>query len=281
MSVVPQHISIDSTFGKSYVRAEILKWYFYLVSYPEDSRENKALVRFLRFLLLDSLHTAFISITVYHYLVTNYNNPPSLAIGHWLRWWLTSIIGISVLVHFGFGVGIFIKREFARLSDITVLIAGSLCVLLHGSRTDYKKTNAIINSLIVYAINRCLLTLVVGIVETIMFSIMPKSLWYLAIDFVYGKLYANSLLATLNSRQFFRATNASVINSTHLTDIAFAESTESTASTSQPVQRAIVIDVHVESTQRSNDSHSHLSTRDKVDSYQPIYPSTPDLYKLL
>ncbi|KAF8812941.1 hypothetical protein BYT27DRAFT_7182180 [Phlegmacium glaucopus] len=330
MSVILQRISIDSTFGACLIGAQIsamlyglttLQSYFFLVFYPEDSRENKALVCIIW--LLDSLHTAFVSITIYHYLVTNYDNPPSLAIGHWslfmsiavnivtacivqtffatrifrltsstLRWWLTSIIGISVLAHFCFGMEtfilMFIKREFARLSEITlfsatpfaifavlsdVLIAGSLCVLLHGSRTGYRKTNTIISSLIVYAINRCLLTSVVAIVEVIVFSIMPKSLWFLAIDFVIGKLYANSLLATLNSRQSIRATSTSAINSTRMTDIAFVEPTESTATTGRPMQkadtRAIVIDVHAESTQRSNDSQSHISTQEKKSTLAP------------
>jgi hypothetical protein len=45
---------------------------------------------------------------------------------------------------------------FAVLADFA--IAGSLCVLLHNRRTIFKGTNNMISTLIIYAINRCLLT---------------------------------------------------------------------------------------------------------------------------
>ncbi|EAU87439.2 hypothetical protein CC1G_02198 [Coprinopsis cinerea okayama7 len=135
------------------------------------------------------------------------------------RWWLGGIIGLTVFAHFAFGVETvvfcFIKKDFARLHEFAliaatpfaitavlsdILIAGSLCVLLHGSRTGFRNTNRLVTMLIIYAINRCILTSVVAVVEVIIFSLRPNAYWYLAIDFVIGKLYANSLLATLNSR---------------------------------------------------------------------------------
>ncbi|KAJ8085618.1 hypothetical protein PM082_004436 [Marasmius tenuissimus] len=91
---------------------------------------------------------------------------------------------------------------FAVLSDIVV--AGSLCALLHESRTGIGKTNRIITSLMIYAVNRCLLTSFVAIVEVIVFVARPHELWFLGVDFVIGKLYANSLLASLNSRNMLR-----------------------------------------------------------------------------
>ncbi|KAG0701645.1 hypothetical protein DFH29DRAFT_1000054 [Suillus ampliporus] len=140
-----------------------------------------------------------------------------------IRWWLTGFIMLFVVAHFGFGletvVLMFIKKEFSALSQITlyaatpfavaavlsdVLIAITLSVLLHGNRSPVVETNALVNTLIVYAINRCLLTSAVAVAEVIMFAISPKSLWFLAIDFVIGKLYANSLLASLNSRSALR-----------------------------------------------------------------------------
>ena len=66
---------------------------------------------------------------------------------------------------------------FAVLSDVSIAVA--LCILLHGSRTNFKRcvylcasldikfnrlfcvtvsTNAIVTTLTIYAINRCLLT---------------------------------------------------------------------------------------------------------------------------
>ncbi|KIK53423.1 hypothetical protein GYMLUDRAFT_49314 [Collybiopsis luxurians FD-317 M1] len=143
-----------------------------------------------------------------------------------IRWILTTVLVITVVAHFAFGLEtvafLFISKTFtafqqsqtvklaaatpfaifAVLSD--VLIAASLCVLLHGNRTGWGKTNTLITTLIIYAVNRCLLTSAVAVTEVIVFARHPTSLWFLAIDFVIGKLYANSLLASLNSRQSLR-----------------------------------------------------------------------------
>ncbi|KLO11554.1 hypothetical protein SCHPADRAFT_464941 [Schizopora paradoxa] len=156
------------------------------------------------------------------------------------KWWITGPIFITVIAHFCFGIGIsrptlnpfdpnqiqlplpletmielYQKEDFNNLSQITyiaalpfavlavlsdVLITVALCVLLHNSRTGFRSTNSMLNLIIVYAINRCLLTSIIAIIEMVMFVTAQETLWYLAADFVVGKLYANSLLATLNSR---------------------------------------------------------------------------------
>ncbi|KDQ57197.1 hypothetical protein JAAARDRAFT_207512 [Jaapia argillacea MUCL 33604] len=141
-----------------------------------------------------------------------------------VRWWLTSVTALSVLGHFALGmetvVELFLKKELSRLSEITlnsalpfallavlsdILVAGALCGLLWNNRSDFKDTNSLVNNLIIWAINRCLLTSFVAIAEVIAFAIRPMDFWFLAIDFVIGKLYANSLLATLNTRASVRA----------------------------------------------------------------------------
>lgn len=151
-----------------------------------------------------------------------------------IRWWLTCFIMLFVIAHFAFGLEtvilMFIKKEFSALSEITlyaatpfaitavlsdVFIAAALCVLLHGNRSPIIETNALVNTLIIYAINRCLLTSVVAVAEVIAFSISPGSLWFIAIDFVIGKLYANSLLASLNSRSALRGRNHTHADSTN------------------------------------------------------------------
>ncbi|KAL9714124.1 hypothetical protein Ac2012v2_002432 [Leucoagaricus gongylophorus] len=133
--------------------------------------------------------------------------------------------GFFVLAHLCFGletiVLFFIKRQFMRLQEISfiaalpfgitavlsdIIIAVALCVLLQSNKSDFKDTNHIINKLIIYAINRCLLTSVVAVVEVVLFSVMPNPFYTFSIDFVIGKLYANSLLAALNSRGSIRTT---------------------------------------------------------------------------
>ncbi|KAH6893971.1 hypothetical protein BKA70DRAFT_796114 [Coprinopsis sp. MPI-PUGE-AT-0042] len=158
------------------------------------------------------------------------------------RWWLTSSIGLMVFAHFVFGVETvvfaFIKKDFHRLHEFSliaatpfavtavlsdIMIAASLCVLLSGSRTGFKGTNHLVTVLIIYAINRCILTSVVAVVEIVVFSLFPNAHWYLAIDFVIGKLYANSFLASLNSRNALSKSsqNINTTSGVNFTDIEF------------------------------------------------------------
>ncbi|TEB20165.1 hypothetical protein FA13DRAFT_1801262 [Coprinellus micaceus] len=293
----PDVISIHETFGAGLVGALVnaimyglttLQTYLYYMYYPKDGRTNKLLVAIVW--VIDTVHTVLVSMCIYFYLVSNYDNRKDSRqdIGHYsLRSYATSsfhvwfkafssfeytnlprlvqsggfggVLGFIVFAHLVFGIldcGIlvsnnccdmgpaeglkrldsFIKKDFSRLSEFTlfaatpfaitavladVLIAGSLCVLLHGSRTGFRSTDALVTTLIVYAVNRCLLTALMAIIEVIVFSLKSYALWYLAIDFVIGKLYANSFLATLNSRQALRSISGSNRSDTNYTDIEF------------------------------------------------------------
>ncbi|EKM76842.1 hypothetical protein AGABI1DRAFT_130862 [Agaricus bisporus var. burnettii JB137-S8] len=285
MGSIPQRISIGDTYGASYIGVIVtaalyglttLQTYFYYVNYPKDGPGLKLLVALIW--SLDTLHMADVTYCIYYYLVTNYNNPPALAIGHWslflgvalnvtiafivqfyftakiyalckrYKVFVTTLIGLTVFAHLAFGMEtvalLFIKKEFSRLPEITyiaatpfallavlsdIFIAGALCILLWGSKTGFKSTNNLISKLIIYAINRCLLTSVVAIAEVIAFTVSPKTLWYLAIDFAIGKLYANSLLATLNNRQAMRDRSFDTANTVHLSEIDFQRSLSSRA----------------------------------------------------
>lgn len=145
--------------------------------------------------------------------------------------WLTTLVTIFVILHFCFGVDTVVKFAvqpdlaaisqiglktvlpfsiFAVMSDI--LVAASLCALLWNSRSELRSTNMIINRLMLWAVNRCLLTAAVAVAETIVFCVTPSQLWFISIDFVIGKLYCNSLLATLNSRDSIRTTGQNNIH---------------------------------------------------------------------
>jgi len=123
------------------------------------------------------------------------------------------------------------KKEFALFKEVTliaavpfgitavlsdIIIAIALCILLGSNRSSFEDTNNIINKLIVFAINRCILISAAALAETIVFSVLPNSFYSVAIDFVIGKLYANSLLAVLNSRAVLGSNSRDVSNSTEL-----------------------------------------------------------------
>lgn len=153
-----------------------------------------------------------------------------------VKWWLPGCTGFFVLAHFSFGletVGEFFqKKEFVRLQEVKweaalpfaiaailsdIVIAATLCVLLSGNRTGIRTTNNLINYLILIAINRCVLTSAVAVTEVIVYAVRPNSCYFLAIDFLIGKLYTNSLLASLNSRESLRGKG---IEETQTTEIS-------------------------------------------------------------
>ncbi|TFL03984.1 hypothetical protein BDV98DRAFT_581032 [Pterulicium gracile] len=156
------------------------------------------------------------------------------------RIWFSGLVAVSVVAHFAFGIGenlvpyycqplvsnkddaclaavvrffkiprmtqlhseSFVPIMFAVsaiLSDI--LVAGALCVLLDNSRTGIRTTDNLLNQLILYAVNRCVLTTAVAIAEVVCFKYVKHPYWALALDVIIGKLYTNSFLASLNSRQ--------------------------------------------------------------------------------
>ncbi|KAF8954272.1 hypothetical protein BDZ97DRAFT_491424 [Flammula alnicola] len=87
---------------------------------------------------------------------------------------------------------------------VDILITGSLFVLLHTSRTGAANLNAVIDSLIWYAFETGSLTCAGTVISMICWLTMPTNLIFLGLHFVIGKLYANSLLVTLNMRERIR-----------------------------------------------------------------------------
>ncbi|TFK27563.1 hypothetical protein FA15DRAFT_701772 [Coprinopsis marcescibilis] len=85
-----------------------------------------------------------------------------------------------------------------------VAIAVALCVLLRKLRTGFKKSDTLITTLTVYAINTGALTGAVALVTLIMYNISPNAFYFMSTYFTLGKLYAISLLCTLNTRRSIR-----------------------------------------------------------------------------
>jgi len=80
----------------------------------------------------------------------------------------------------------------------------TLCILLYRTRPSFKSTMRLVTTLIIYAINRFILTTIVVIVQTIILLAQPDSIWAMTIEFVTVHLYVNSFLAALNSRNHLR-----------------------------------------------------------------------------
>ncbi|KIJ64042.1 hypothetical protein HYDPIDRAFT_112568 [Hydnomerulius pinastri MD-312] len=81
------------------------------------------------------------------------------------------------------------------------LIAVALCYYLHKNRSGMRRMEHIINRLLLYSINTGALTSLFAILVIIMFLAFPATLVFVAFVQVQSKLYAISLLASLNSRK--------------------------------------------------------------------------------
>ncbi|KAK0184725.1 hypothetical protein F5146DRAFT_1144829 [Armillaria mellea] len=92
----------------------------------------------------------------------------------------------------------------ALSSAVDILITGSLFGLLHTSRSDAENLKAVIDSLILYTFETGSLTCAATIIDMICWITMSSNLIFMGLHFVIGKLYANSLLVTLNTRRGLR-----------------------------------------------------------------------------
>ncbi|KAL4075443.1 hypothetical protein J3A83DRAFT_4369599 [Scleroderma citrinum] len=82
-----------------------------------------------------------------------------------------------------------------------IMIMGCLCYLLQKYRTGFRRSDAIITRLIIFSVNTGLLTSILAIASLITISLWPDDFIYIAFYFCLGRMYCNTLLATLNVRQ--------------------------------------------------------------------------------
>ncbi|KAM5544655.1 hypothetical protein V8D89_001553 [Ganoderma adspersum] len=84
---------------------------------------------------------------------------------------------------------------------IDAVTSSTLTYYLHKCRTGFKRTDSLIDVLMVYTINTGLLTGLLNLAAMLAATFSPNTLIYYGIDIVSSKMYANSLLAVLNARR--------------------------------------------------------------------------------
>ncbi|KAG0706632.1 hypothetical protein DFH29DRAFT_1020941 [Suillus ampliporus] len=90
-------------------------------------------------------------------------------------------------------------------ASVEFIITVVMVIFLGRSRTGFATMNHIINSLILYTLETGSFTCAVTIASLICWMVMRHNLIFLGMHFAIAKLYANSLLATLNTRKRLRA----------------------------------------------------------------------------
>ncbi|KIP01925.1 hypothetical protein PHLGIDRAFT_321146 [Phlebiopsis gigantea 11061_1 CR5-6] len=92
-----------------------------------------------------------------------------------------------------------VAKGFGAITDLIATIA--MCILLAASRTGFRRTNTLINTLIQYCIQRgILVTLIQGLILIIFFA-APGGIFWFPFHVNVTKLYANTFFSTLNSRE--------------------------------------------------------------------------------
>ncbi|KAK0438298.1 hypothetical protein EV421DRAFT_1825673 [Armillaria borealis] len=132
---------------------------------------------------------------------------------------ITLFLGSLVLGEFGVTIAYFVRGWSVKLvaeipSKLTDLsrsmnavgAAGDMCItisliyLLQRSKSGFRRTDAMMNQLILFSLNSGLLTSICAITSLILVLVCPDTFLYITFYIILGRLYTNSFLATLNAR---------------------------------------------------------------------------------
>jgi len=114
-----------------------------------------------------------------------------------------TFIPVKSLLHFDNTEIPYVLQSAATLAcDIVITV--SLLYILGGHKNENlpDATNNMLDKLMVIAINRGVLTSLCAAINIILFLSIPGTFWFFLGIVISGKLYMNSALASLNSRQY-------------------------------------------------------------------------------
>ncbi|KAF9235396.1 hypothetical protein BU15DRAFT_78070 [Melanogaster broomeanus] len=89
-------------------------------------------------------------------------------------------------------------------ASVEFIITTTMIIFLRSRKTGFINMNHIINTLVLYTLETGGITCLVTIASLIAWVVMRHNLIFLGMHFAIAKLYANSLLATLNTRKRLR-----------------------------------------------------------------------------
>ncbi|KAJ7182484.1 hypothetical protein C8R43DRAFT_967306 [Mycena crocata] len=114
-----------------------------------------------------------------------------------------------------------------------LLISIVMVWLLQRQKAGSKKTTDMLNRLIIFSFNTGLPTSFCALACVISINAWPDTLIYIFWYLMLGRLYTNSLLVSLNSREYIRSTGNPDHTTFNLQSIRFQSGTDSTAPTGE------------------------------------------------
>ncbi|KAF7370965.1 hypothetical protein MSAN_00730600 [Mycena sanguinolenta] len=132
-----------------------------------------------------------------------------------------------------------------------VFIAGTLTWLLHRSRTGFHRSDTMIRKLTIFAVNTGAVTSLCAIGSLISICVAGNTFIYILFFFCMGRLYCNSLLATLNARKSIRGAADGIHTTSENLSLSLREFPKNTASLSLASKRPN-ISIKIDTTQEFN-----------------------------
>ncbi|PPQ64975.1 hypothetical protein CVT24_008162 [Panaeolus cyanescens] len=188
--------------------------------FRSDPRVVKVMVTFVW--LLDALHSCFILTSLFYYLIKFFGMHDY--INH-IPWPLALFLAFFRIVAAAISTGEMLRlRRFSAFTErypgwiftlglalssvVDVMITSWLCYFLRTLKENIPGDSTLmmrmVDVLTLYTLENGLLPCIVAMASLICWFAMPRNLIFLGLHLVIGKLYANSLLASLNARQEFR-----------------------------------------------------------------------------
>lgn len=244
--------------------------YVYLVSYYN---QPEMLAQLVWSLLVEVLFNGFTALLVQSFLTMRVWRLSNRRI------WLTGLLVILVTGEFGCVVAfttlslqLRTYAELAHLKPLSIavnalaaagdlLIAASLCIILHQSRTGFQRSDTMIKKLIVYSVNTGLLTSLCAVASLVSIVLAGHTFLYIMFFFCIGRLYSNSLLATLNARKKIRAAADNIQNTSDNLSLSLREFPRS-GGINMATKRPTNISIKIDTTKEFNTDLIHECDRD-------------------
>ncbi|KDQ58604.1 hypothetical protein JAAARDRAFT_673647 [Jaapia argillacea MUCL 33604] len=160
-----------------------------------------------------------------------------------------------------------------------VVIAAVLCTVLHRARTGFQHSNNVINRLMIFCVNTGLLTSICAVLSLITISALPNTFIYIAFYFASGRLYLNSLLATLNARRSIHNKPVGPSNFSESISLSFREGTTGLRTAGAGSANTIIHGSHNVRSIGQKTSNGGISVKIETETVQE-YPGENDIETL-
>ncbi|KAH8995465.1 hypothetical protein EDB92DRAFT_208111 [Lactarius akahatsu] len=204
--------------------------YVYSYNFPMDGRSVKVLAYFV--FVLETVQTALTGADMYYWFIADFGNVERLAHSHFAPIdiaIINAIISLVVQGYFCYRIWVLSKRdmvgrhiaqgrEVCAFQDRSIFMVDTECPLGHSDRggddalrkacSDF--SNFVLIRVVRLTVETNALTAAMAITALVLYAAFPNEVYYVYITVIIGKIYSNTLLASLNNRIYFRDRRSSV-----------------------------------------------------------------------